>query len=156
METLPDLPIAYLAGYEAPLQPEHPDRLARLGISGASSSRNEVRYPNRAFVQIIRPGTLHTDPRAAIAWEMYRIAIGRHQPFSGALEACAAEHDPDNHEFEAAVLRVDGVDHDAVEVREYGLVARAAVVDGWIVVAAVPEGDEPAVELHTYTELAVA
>ena len=151
-----DLPIGYLARRPAPVQPDHPDELSRLGVGGVYGHRHEVRYSGGALVQVIRPEGDCGDPRGALAFEMYRIAVSRHQPFSEALEACAAERYPDNHEFEPAVLRVNGVDWAAVEVREYGFVARAAVVNGWTVVAAVSEGSELAVELHTVAELAAA
>lgn len=158
MQPSRDLPIAYLAGLDAPVQPGHPVELARLGVTGIRGGTrhvtNEVRYDSRTMALVHRPGWDGADPRSALADLMWRAAVARFQPFEDALEACASEQDPDNHEFGPAALRVDGVEHEAVEVREHGLVARAAVVDGWTVVASVPEGGELAVELHTVAELA--
>lgn len=161
----PELPIAYLVGFDIPTQPDHPDPLARLGVTGTHSYwddgelrhvRNEVRYSDGALVQVIRPGWDASEPRAAIAAEMHRIAVSRHLPFTEALEACAAERDPDHHEFEPATLRVGGVDYQAIEAREHGLIARAAVVDGWTVVACVTDGVAIEVALHTIAELTTA
>lgn len=159
-QTPPDLPIAFLVGYAAPVQPEHPNKLARLGVTGVRGDHaegrqhiaHEVRYAPDTFALAIRPGWDGADPRTALAWEMYRVAIGRHASLAEGLEAAAAERDPDSHEFEPATLRIDGVEHEAVQLHEYGMVARAAVVDGWTVVAAVPAGQQPAVELHALAE----
>ncbi|WP_194896302.1 hypothetical protein [Catenulispora pinisilvae] len=160
-----DLPVALLLGYTPPRRPGHPEPLVRLGVTGTRGQRidgklrhvsNEIRYPNTdARVLVNRPGWSDADPRAALAWLMFRVAVERHQPFSEALDACAGELDQESHEFHQAVLSVNGTEHEAIELREKGLTARAAVVSGWTVVACVPETDaEPVIELTDTVDFA--
>ncbi|WP_194922080.1 hypothetical protein [Catenulispora rubra] len=146
----PDLPVARLVGYE------------RIGVTSRRGQRidgqlrhvtNEVRYPGtdaRALVN--RPGWSDADPRAALTWLMFHVAVDRHKPFSEALDACAGELDQSSHDFYPAVLSVNGTDCEAVELSEKGLTARAALVGGWTVVACVPEAADLVVELVTTDE----
>lgn len=142
----PDLPVAYLVGYE------------RIGVTSTRGQRiegelrhvtNEVRYAGTdARTLVNRPGWSDAEPRAALTWLMFHVAVERYKPFSEALDACAEELDQESHDFRAAVLRVDAMAYEAVELSEKGLTARAAIVDGWTVVACVPDSAaELAVEL---------
>lgn len=142
----PDLPVAFLTGY------------GRIGVTSRRGQRiegelrhvtNEVRYPGTdARVLVNRPGWSDADPRAALTWLMFHVAVDRHKPFSEALDACAGELDQASHDFHRAVLNVNGAEYEAVELSEKGLTARAALVGGWTVVACIPgDGSEPVVEL---------
>jgi hypothetical protein len=88
---------------------------------------------------------------------MRRIAVSAPQPFAGAPDACAGELDQAGHDFRPAVLQIDGIGYHGWELREKSLTARAAVIDGgWTILACVPHGEEPAVELDYLARKAAA
>jgi hypothetical protein len=121
-----------------------------LGRRGEPPYQNSTTYGNshRTQAQGNRPDSQwkYRDPRGALIWLMHCIAVSDSEPFD--IAAGDAELNPEAHNFRRAILTVNGAGYAGWELREKGVVARAAVVEGgWTVLASVPEGEEPAVTL---------
>lgn len=161
-----DLPLAFLAGYPRRLQSLHPDPLAQRGLSGFNEGQingvtrhfaNTVLHGAgiRTRAEIIRPGWNRAEPQAALCDLMMRFELATLKDLSGGFDMCPG---PKAHAYGFGPLVVDGVQYNAIELREHGVVARAAVVaGGWTVLACVPDdvASMPAVELEA-AEAAVA
>lgn len=160
-----DLPLAFLAGRRRRIQPDHHSPLARLGITGTRGHRigdrvrhvmNTAGYGTEYRVQAaaIRPGWTWGDAHGALAWHVYCIAVS--EAMAAGIDDPAGSSDGEldqaTHDFAPAVLVVNGAGYPGWELRERGVLVRAAVVDGWTILASVLDGDEPLVELEYLTD----
>lgn len=147
-----DMPVAFLAGYERRPQPEHTDPLARVGVTAARyaeidgrlrRAENRVRHAVDAQAAVMR----RSDLQEALFQLLEQVLFDREHSYSHASQGTVFEAEGPENRVYPGFLTVEGVQHEALELREPGVVLRAAVVDGWTVVASVPDGQEPVVEL---------
>jgi hypothetical protein len=138
------MPAAYLVGRPRPraISPGHQridDTLQHV--------TNTAVYDNRTRVQVAREGWDFGSVKGAIVWAMYRAAVTSNQNRGSNLDEYAhLLDDVELHPFTATTLAVDGIAHPALELHRFGVVVRAAVVEGWTVLACVPESQDPTVE----------
>lgn len=147
------MPVAIIVGAGEPRGATAPGVHQVDGAPAHVSNRTSYDGYYRRYVSVCRPdGWPWGEPRQALAWAMFCVAVSSNKPVGVGVEVHQSELDESSHDYQAATLTVDCVAYQGWMVHGHGVRAWAVTVaGGWTVLAVAPEGQEPVVELARAT-----